>query len=298
MKPFCLSIVLDLLELAKNAHAVGVINPTAIQTFNLFGQIQPHELVDRSAIENKRNITIGCQRDSQEEVSAALVASKCYHDHARDSMKSFIFKLTAQTIVLFGLIAAALFISAGTIRWIEAWLFFGLFFVFFLGVSLWLFRNNPSLANERMRLGGSNQQGWDRILFPIMFISPLAWLVLTALDSMRYKWSHVPLWVEVIGGVLLIISFCLLFLTFRENSYLSPLARVQRDRGQKVISTGPYAIIRHPMYFALKECTVETRHRIGVMDMRMRLSRSLAVHPLLVFSCFRVNKNAIACFYE
>jgi hypothetical protein len=159
-------------------------------------------------------------------------------------MKSFIFKLIAQTVVLFAFIAAALFISAGTIRWVEAWLFFGSFLVFFIGVSLWLFRINPSLANERMRLGGSNQQGWDRILFPIMFISPLAWLVLSGLDSMRFKWSHVPLWVEVIGGVLLIISFCLFFLTFRENSYLSPLARVQRDRGQKVISTGPYAIIR------------------------------------------------------
>jgi protein-S-isoprenylcysteine O-methyltransferase Ste14 len=178
-------------------------------------------------------------------------------------MKSFIFKLIAQTVVLFALIAAALFISAGTIRWVEAWLFFGSFLVFFIGVSLWLFRIDPSLANERMRLGGANQQGWDRILFPIMFISPLAWLVLSALDSVRYKWSHVPLWVEVIGGVLLIISFCLFFLTFRENSYLSPLARVQRDRGQKVISTGPYAIIRHPMYFAFIPFMVGTPLLLG-----------------------------------
>ena len=178
-------------------------------------------------------------------------------------MKSFILKLIAQTVVLFALIAAALFISAGTIKWAEAWLFFALFFVFFVGVSLWLFRKNPSLANERMRLGGSNQQGWDRVLFPIMFISPLAWLVLSGLDSVRFKWSHVPLWVEVIGGVLLLISFFLFFFTFRKNSYLSPLARVQRDRGQKVISTGPYAIIRHPMYFAFLPFMVGTPLMLG-----------------------------------
>ena len=97
-------------------------------------------------------------------------------------MKSFILRLVVQTIVLFVLVAAALFISAGTTRWVEGWLFFGLFFVCFVGVSLWLYRNNPSLANERMRLGGSNQQGWDRVLFPIMFTSPIAWLVLSGLD--------------------------------------------------------------------------------------------------------------------
>jgi protein-S-isoprenylcysteine O-methyltransferase Ste14 len=178
-------------------------------------------------------------------------------------MLTFILKLIIQTVVLFALIAAALFISAGTIAWAEAWVFFGLFFVFFVGVSLWLFRVNPSLANERMRLGGSNQQGWDRVLFPIMFISPLAWLVLSALDVVRFKWSHVPLWVEVVGGVLLLLSFFLFFLTFRENSYLSPLARVQKDRGQKVISTGPYAIIRHPMYLAFLPFMVGTPLMLG-----------------------------------
>ena len=178
-------------------------------------------------------------------------------------LKSFIWKLLLQTTVLFALIAAALFISAGTIRWAEGWVFFGLFFVFFVGVSLWLSRVDPSLAQERMRLGGSNQQGWDRILFPVMFISPLAWLVLSSLDAVRYHWSHVPLWVEGIGGLLLLTSFSLFFLTFRENSFLSPLARVQKERGQKVISTGPYSLIRHPMYLAFLPFMVGTPLMLG-----------------------------------
>jgi protein-S-isoprenylcysteine O-methyltransferase Ste14 len=178
-------------------------------------------------------------------------------------MKTLALKLILQTIILFGLIAAALFISAGTARWVQGWLFFGLFFLFFVGVSLWLFRVNPSLAQERMRLGGSNQQGWDRVLFPIMFSSPLVWLVLSALDSIRFRWSRVPIWVEILGGLLLLTSFFLFFLTFRENSYLSPMARIQRDRGQKVISTGPYAVIRHPMYLAFVPFMVGTPLMLG-----------------------------------
>ena len=178
-------------------------------------------------------------------------------------MKPYIWKLIIQTIILFGLIAAALFISAGTVIWVEGWVFFCLFFLFFIGVSLWLFRVNPSLAQERMRLGGLNQQEWDRILFPIMFLSPIAWLVLSSLDAVRFRWSHVPILIEILGGLLLLFSFYLFFLTFRENSYLSPMARVQNDRGQKVVSTGPYAVIRHPMYLAFAPFMVGTPLMLG-----------------------------------
>lgn len=176
---------------------------------------------------------------------------------------TFAWRLTLQTIVLFALIAAALFIPAGTVAWIEGWVFFGLFLVFFLGVSIWLSIRNPGLAQERMKLGGSNQEGWDRILFPIMFISPLAWLVLSALDAVRFQWSHVPPWVQLLGGLLLVASFLLFFLVFRENSFLSPMARVQRDRGQKVISTGPYSFVRHPMYLAFIPFMIGTPLMLG-----------------------------------
>ncbi len=176
---------------------------------------------------------------------------------------TFAWKLTFQTIVLFALIAAALFIPSGTVAWTEGWIFFGLFLLFFLGVSIWLSIRNPGLAQERMKLGGSNQEGWDRILFPIMLVSPLAWLVLSALDAVRFQWSHVPPWVQLLGGLLLLASFFLFFLTFRENSYLSPMARVQRDRGQKVISTGPYSFVRHPMYAAFIPFMIGTPLMLG-----------------------------------
>jgi protein-S-isoprenylcysteine O-methyltransferase Ste14 len=71
------------------------------------------------------------------------------------------------------------------------------------------------------------------------------------LDAVRFHWSHMPVWLQVVGAITLIISFFLFFLTFRENSYLSPMVRIQKDRGQTVVSTGPYHYVRHPMYAAI-----------------------------------------------
>ena len=78
----------------------------------------------------------------------------------------------------------------------------------------------------------------------------LAWLVLMPLDAVRFRWSEMPGWLQVAGAILLLGSFYLFFLTFRENPYLSPVVRVQSERGQTVISTGPYHYVRHPMYAA------------------------------------------------
>jgi protein-S-isoprenylcysteine O-methyltransferase Ste14 len=72
--------------------------------------------------------------------------------------------------------------------------------------------------------------------------------VLMPLDAVRFHWSHIPLWIQVIGALLLLASFPLFFLTFQENAFLSPAVRLQSERGQAVVSTGPYRFVRHPMY--------------------------------------------------
>ena len=77
-----------------------------------------------------------------------------------------------------------------------------------------------------------------------------AWLILMPLDAVRFQWSQVPVWLQVVGAMVLLGSFSLFFLTFRENSYLSPVVRIQEERGQTVVSTGPYHYVRHPMYAA------------------------------------------------
>jgi protein-S-isoprenylcysteine O-methyltransferase Ste14 len=151
-------------------------------------------------------------------------------------------------IVAFGL---ALFLPAGTLAWLAGWIFLVLFFGFLLAINLWLFRHNPGLLQERMRLGTSDQQDWDKVLFPLLIVFLFVWLIFVSLDAVRFHWSPVPVWLQLVGAIVLFCSFYLLFLTFRENSYLSTVVRIQEDRGQTVVSTGPYHIVRHPMYTAI-----------------------------------------------
>ena len=76
----------------------------------------------------------------------------------------------------------------------------------------------------------------------------LLWLILMPLDSVRFHWSQMPVALKIVGALLLLISLYISFLTMRENPYSSGVVRVQKDRGQTVISTGPYRYVRHPMY--------------------------------------------------
>ncbi len=171
--------------------------------------------------------------------------------------------VVTQTAGFFALFALALFVPAGTLSWPAGWIHLVLFFSFFLGVNIWLYRHNPGLLQERSRFSRSNQKGWDRLLFPLLLIFPFAWLVFISLDAARFHWSLVPVWIEGIGAVLLLGSFYLFFLTFRENTYLSTVVRIQEERGHAVISTGPYHYVRHPMYAGITLFSIATPLLLG-----------------------------------
>jgi protein-S-isoprenylcysteine O-methyltransferase Ste14 len=175
------------------------------------------------------------------------------------NVKQFIGQFVGLVVVF----SLALFLPAGTLAWPAGWIFLILFFGFFLGINLWLFRFNPALVQERMRFATSDQKGWDKLLFPLLLAFPFAWLVFISLDAVRFHWSPLPLWVQLSGAVLLLCSFYLFFLTFRENSYLSPVVRIQKDRGQTVISSGPYHYVRHPMYSGILLFSVSTPLLLG-----------------------------------
>lgn len=168
-----------------------------------------------------------------------------------------------QAVIFFAAFAPALFLPAGTLTWFAGWIFLLMFFGFYLAVTLWLYKHNPGLMQERMQLSASNQQGWDRILFAAMLVFSFIWMIIMSLDAVRFHWSLVPVWLQVLGAVILLCSFYLLFLAFRENSYLSPVVRIQSDRGQTVISTGPYHYVRHPMYMAITVFIVGTSLLLG-----------------------------------
>jgi protein-S-isoprenylcysteine O-methyltransferase Ste14 len=171
--------------------------------------------------------------------------------------------LVGQTIGFFAIFALALFLPAGTLSWPAAWIFLLLFFGFFLAVNIWLFRHNPGLLEERSHFGTSDQKGWDKLLFPLLLVFSFAWLIFMSLDATRFHWSPVPVWLQAVGVVVLLASFYLLFLTFRENSYLSTVVRIQEERGHSVITTGPYHYVRHPMYAGILIFAVGTPLLLG-----------------------------------
>lgn len=157
--------------------------------------------------------------------------------------------LAGQIVGLFLVFALALFLPARTIGWLAGWAYLILFFGFVIALSLWLFQHNPGLLEERMTgRAKPNQKAWDKPLMTVASVSFLAWFVLMSLDAGRFHWSQMPVSLQLAGAVVLVCSFYVFFLTFRENSYLSPAIRVQEERGQTVVSTGPYHYVRHPMY--------------------------------------------------
>lgn len=151
-------------------------------------------------------------------------------------------------VVSFLLIALALFLPAGTFAWPAGWIWLILLHGWLLvGIGL-LLKYNPGLLEERLSLSQTNQKAWDKVFILLYELFLFAWLVLMPLDAVRFHWSQMPLLLQVVGAMALVGSFLLISLTFRENSYLSPTVRIQGERGQTVISTGPYHYVRHPMY--------------------------------------------------
>ena len=150
--------------------------------------------------------------------------------------------------VSFFLMAACLFLLAGTLAWPAGWIFLILLHGWMLvGIGL-LLKYNQSLLQERLNLSPKNQKAWDKGFLLLFELFLFAWLVLMSLDAVRFRWSHMPLLLQIVGAVALLASFFLISLTFRENSFLSPTVRIQEERGQMVISSGPYHYVRHPMY--------------------------------------------------
>jgi len=144
----------------------------------------------------------------------------------------------------------ALFLLAGDWRWPEGWIFSIAFCAISFAVVVYLYVKDPALLNERF---GSpiqkSQKSWDKILLVFFFLGFLGWFAIMPLDARRFHWSPAfPTWLEVLGFVLFVVAFMLLFGALKANTYAAPVIKMQKERGQKVVSTGLYGIVRHPMY--------------------------------------------------
>ena len=157
-------------------------------------------------------------------------------------------RLIAQNTLWIAAMGALLFVPAGTLAWPGAWMFLIELWVLALAIGLWLSRYDPALLKERT--GSFVQRGQatiDKVLVISLMVIYCAWFVLMGLDA-RYAWSSVPAWLQLIGAIGLFLSVYLGYLTFRANSFASPVVKIQTERAHTVVTTGPYAYVRHPMY--------------------------------------------------
>ena len=145
--------------------------------------------------------------------------------------------------------ALFLFLPAGTLDWPEAWIFILISILCGTGIGLWLMRTDPALLAARMASPLSkDQRPRDRAIIAAMMVLFFAWFVFMAFDAKRFGWSYRPHWLAVVGAVLILASFWGDVAVLRANSYAAVNVRVQTEREQTVVSTGPYAVVRHPMY--------------------------------------------------
>ncbi len=145
--------------------------------------------------------------------------------------------------VVFGFI---LFFPSGNFLWMEAWIFLILLTFLMAYMLFWLNKHNPQVLRSRTSIKGITKK--DVILMILLGATFFAFFILVSLDGGRYHWSTVPLWGEIIGYIGFVIGFIIIFLVMKENPFAAQVVRVDKEAGHVVITTGPYAVVRHPMY--------------------------------------------------
>jgi protein-S-isoprenylcysteine O-methyltransferase Ste14 len=144
---------------------------------------------------------------------------------------------------------AILFLAAGDWRWPQGWVFLAELGLASFALYFWLLRHDPALLESRMSAPlRRDQMPWDRIFMLAVLVVITGWIVLIGLDARRFKWSDVPLWAQALGAVLIALSMIVIWQTFRFNTFAAPQVRVQATRAHRVVTEGPYRIVRHPMY--------------------------------------------------
>jgi protein-S-isoprenylcysteine O-methyltransferase Ste14 len=149
----------------------------------------------------------------------------------------------AQLMVIMGLLV---FAPAGTLRFVEGWILLAVFFGSSLAITIYLARKDPALLERRTKAGPlAEKERSQKVIQSVASLAFLATLVVPALDH-RFAWSHAPLPVVAVGDLLVVLGFAMVFRVFKENTFTSSVIEVTDE--QRVITTGPYAIVRHPMY--------------------------------------------------
>jgi protein-S-isoprenylcysteine O-methyltransferase Ste14 len=161
-------------------------------------------------------------------------------------MNSLHVRAFSGTVILIVVMAALLFGAAGTFDYWQAWTFLALYFAVSIAITLYLMKNDPALLARRMSGGPfAEKEPVQRIIMSVTSIGFIVLLVLPAIDH-RLHWSELSPYAVFAGDAFVLIGWLGIFFVFRENSFSS--ATIELSADQRVISTGPYAWVRHPMY--------------------------------------------------
>lgn len=145
-------------------------------------------------------------------------------------------------------LGVVMFLAAGDIRWAKGWLFLLVFFVLTVPSAIYLWRVNPEIFVARSKAFQPGTKRWDKVMMALLFLSLTAIFIVAGFDAARFHWSSVPPWLIVLGYILLSVGFSISVWAERVNKFAELSVRIQTERDHKVIDSGPYAIVRHPLY--------------------------------------------------
>ena len=165
---------------------------------------------------------------------------------SKESSLKPILTATLRLVIGMPVIGLLFFWPAGTFNYWQAWLWLAILFLPLMGMFLYLIKRDPALLERRVRTGETRPEQRRIIALSSLY---LIFIFLVPGFDKRFGWSSVPVWLILLADVFVLAAFLLNFLVIRVNSYASRIVEIQE--GQKVITTGPYTLVRHPMYTSI-----------------------------------------------
>jgi protein-S-isoprenylcysteine O-methyltransferase Ste14 len=163
-----------------------------------------------------------------------------------DTMSNFYLRGILMNLMTLAILLACLFIPAGTFSYWQAWIFVTVFAVSSQALGIYFLIHDRKLIERRMKVGPvSEQRGVQKVISGLFMLGFVGFIVFPAFDH-RFGWSPVAPGASVIADAVIALSFVLFFSVMKSNSYAA--STIQVEEGQPVVSTGPYASVRHPMY--------------------------------------------------
>jgi protein-S-isoprenylcysteine O-methyltransferase Ste14 len=192
-------------------------------------------------------------------------------------------KASGGLIFLLLILALLTFLPAGTIQYWEAWVYLLLFATATAAITFYLMKKDPKLLEKRVKVGATEEkQSSQKVIQVTASLSFTSIFIVSSLDY-RNAWSSMPLYAVIIGEMLVVVGFYVIFLVFKENTFTS--ATIEVDAEQRVISMGPYSVVRHPMYSGAFLMLIGTPIALG------SLWGLVAVLPMFIIISLRMSEE-------